>query len=112
MTGQDEFKVGGDNLYADLGFAEPETELAKATLARQINELIHVRGLTQKPAAVILGIDQPGVSRLLRGRLGIYSIERLMQLLTKLDADIEIRVVPKEPARSAGRITVRDIAVP
>jgi predicted XRE-type DNA-binding protein len=108
MSKEVEFTVGGDNLYADLGFAEPELELAKAKLARQISALIRARGLNQKQAAAILGLDQPGVSRLMRGRLGVYSTERLMQLLTRLDVDVEISVVAKEPSRPTGRITVKD----
>jgi predicted XRE-type DNA-binding protein len=107
MSSNQAFTVGSDNMYADLGLVEPELELAKAQLARQIGGRIRDRKLTQKQAAVVLGLDQPTVSRLLRGRLGIYSIERLMQLVTRLDADVEIRVIPKEPARSSGHITVR-----
>jgi len=72
-------------VYADLGFAEPEIELAKADLALRIGATIHVRRLTQKRAATILGIDQSALSGLLRGRLGAYAVDDLEQMLTKLD---------------------------
>ncbi|MCC6792557.1 MAG: XRE family transcriptional regulator [Thermomicrobiales bacterium] len=103
-----EYTVSSGNLYADLGFADPELELAKATLARQIAAIIRARGLTQRQAAEALGLDQPGVSRLVRGRLGVYSAERLMQLLTKLDVDVEINLIAKEPSRAHGRIIVSE----
>jgi predicted XRE-type DNA-binding protein len=100
------FTIGSGNIYADLGFDEPELEQAKATLARQIGTIIKERGLTQVKAAEMLGIDQPKVSALLRGRLGNFSMERLMRLLTRLDQDIEITVQPKDAARAVGRIAV------
>ncbi|HEY7030525.1 MAG TPA: helix-turn-helix transcriptional regulator [Thermomicrobiales bacterium] len=110
MTREDDpepcFTVGSGNIYADLGFEEPELEQAKATLARQIGALIRARGLTQIEAAKVLGIDQPKVSALLRGRLGNFSTERLMRLLTRLDQDVDIVVQPKAAARPVGRIAV------
>ena len=58
------------NVFADLGLADPEEALAKAELARQIGALLAERGLTQAQAAALLGVDQPKVSALVRGRLG------------------------------------------
>ncbi|HKG27372.1 MAG TPA: helix-turn-helix transcriptional regulator [Thermomicrobiales bacterium] len=106
MSDEQRFTVGSGNIYADLGFEEPELEEAKASLARQIGALIKERRLTQVQAANILGIDQPKVSALVRGRLGNFSTERLMKLLTRLGQDVEITVQPAAPARQAGRIAV------
>jgi predicted XRE-type DNA-binding protein len=50
------------NVFADLGFAEPEEELAKAQLASHIRRIIRRRRLTQVAAAELMGIDQPKVS--------------------------------------------------
>jgi predicted XRE-type DNA-binding protein len=57
------------NVFADLGFAEPEEELTKAQLASHIRQIIKRRRLTQVAAASLMGIDQPKVSALLNGRL-------------------------------------------
>jgi predicted XRE-type DNA-binding protein len=110
MSDEQRFIVGSGNIYADLGFEEPELEEAKAKLARQIGALIKERRLTQVQAAKILGIDQPKVSALLRGRLGNFSTERLMKLLTRLGQDVEITVQPTASERQAGRIAVHYLA--
>jgi predicted XRE-type DNA-binding protein len=53
------------NVFADLGFAEPEEELTKARLASHIRQVIKRRRLTQVTAATLMGVDQPKVSALL-----------------------------------------------
>lgn len=97
---------GSGNVYADLGFANPAEELAKADLARMICQVIRDRDLTQQQAATLMAIDQPKVSHLLRGRLGGYSLERLMDFLTALGRDVEIVVRPAPPSRKRGRVHV------
>lgn len=94
------------NVFADLGFAEPEEELIKAQLATQIREIIKRRHLTQTAAAALMGVDQPKVSALLNGRLTNFSSDRLMRLLTTLGHDVEIVVKPKPRSRERGHIRV------
>ena len=97
------YTVGGDNVFDDLGFDQPEEELAKAKLVMAIGRAIRQRKLTQVQAAALLGIDQPKVSALLKGRYGGFSTDRLLRLLLALDRDIDIVV---KPARAAPRVTV------
>ena len=87
--------VGSGNVFKDLGFDRPDEELAKSDLAIQISKIIQQKGWTQKKAAGVLGIDQPKVSALKNGRLGGFSIERLLSFLRALDRDIDIVVRPK-----------------
>jgi predicted XRE-type DNA-binding protein len=94
------------NVFADLGFAEPEEELTKAQLASHIRQVIKRRRLTQVAAAALMGIDQPKVSALLNGRLANFSSDRLMRLLTALGQDVEIVVKAKPSNRERGRIRV------
>jgi predicted XRE-type DNA-binding protein len=100
--------AGSGNVFADLGFAEPEDELTKAQLASHIRQIIKRRRLTQVAAASLMGIDQPKVSALLNGRLANFSSERLMRLLTALGQDVEITLKPKPRNRAHGRIRVVD----
>ena len=93
------YTVSSGNVFADLGFEQPEEELAKAQLVGRIARLIEERGLTQ--AADMLGLDQPKVSALLRGRFGGYSLERLFRLPLALDSDVAIVVRPKREAARA-----------
>jgi predicted XRE-type DNA-binding protein len=97
---------GSGNVFADLGFAEPEEELTKAQLASHIRQVIKRRRLTQVAAGALMGVDQPKVSALLNGRLANFSSDRLMRLLTALGQDVEITVKAKSRNRERGRVHV------
>ncbi len=102
-------EVSDGNVFADLGLPQPERRLAKAELVHQIGVLIRERGLTQKCAAEILGIPQPRVSKLLRGDLSGFSMDKLLQLLNALDQDIEIIVRPRPRSRDHALVHVTAI---
>jgi predicted XRE-type DNA-binding protein len=107
VSDEPRFTVGSGNVFADLGLPDPDTRLAKAELARSISAIIRERGLTQREASELLGIDQPKVSAITRGRLGDFSLERLLTLVGRLGMDIDITVSPMlEPTRSP-RMVVR-----
>lgn len=95
----------GDNIFADLRRPNADELLAKAELSRTIRQLIAALGLTQAKAAGVLGISQPDVSNLHRGRLAGFSMERLYRFLNSLGQDVQIVVQPKP--RSRARATVR-----
>jgi predicted XRE-type DNA-binding protein len=90
------------NVFADIGLPNPQERLAKAALAIRITSAIHSRRLTQARAARVLKIDQPKVSRLLRGQLSGFSAERLMHFLTLLGSDVEIVVKNAPRSRRQG----------
>jgi predicted XRE-type DNA-binding protein len=85
---------GSGNVFADLGFSNPDLARAKAELVQRIRELIQEQKLTQVRAAKLLGLDQPKVSALVRGRVDGYSIDRLFRFLTALGQRVEITVRP------------------
>ena len=93
------------NVFADLGFAEPEEELTKAQLASQMREIIKRRRLTQRAAAAVVGVDQPKLWALMNGRLANFSSDRLMRILAALGQDVEI--VVKERAATCERGSIR-----
>ncbi|NNJ94249.1 MAG: XRE family transcriptional regulator [Halobacteria archaeon] len=95
------------NVFADLGVKAPEEALVKARLAHVIADAINGRGLTQVEAAALLGIDQPKISRLVRGQLAGFTLDRLFRFVTLLGSDIEITVVePVRKTRRAGHMTI------
>lgn len=98
--------AGSGNVFADLGVPNPDEELTKTQLAAGIRQVIKRRRLTQVAAASLMGIEQPKVSALLNGRLGSFSSERLMRLLTALGQDVEITGKAKPRNRAHGRIRV------
>lgn len=97
-------EASSGNVFADLGFPNPERELLKARLTLQIYRLIKQRGLTQTAAGEVLGIKQPHVSALMRNRAGSFSVERLMDFLTALGQDIEITV--RSTRKAHGHVSV------
>ena len=82
------------NVFADLGLPSPDIALAKAELVQRIRDLIAGRNLTQARAAVLLGLDQPKVSALVRGRVEGYTIDRLFRFLNALGQRVEIIIRP------------------
>ena len=96
---------GSGNVFADMGLPDADERLAKAQLAREVQLLIEAAGLTQSQAAVRLGVDQPKVSALIRGRLKDFSTERLMRFITALGRDVIITVRdPQDQAHPSVRV--------
>ncbi|MBC8549266.1 MAG: XRE family transcriptional regulator [Candidatus Brocadiales bacterium] len=101
-----DYTIGSGNVFKDLGFENPEDELAKVRLASIINEIIGKRGLTQDHAGKILGVNQPKISALKNGILKGFSIERLFSFLEKLDQHIEITITDKSKVKANRNIEV------
>jgi len=109
-TAKTPFTRSSGNVFEDLQVPAPSEALAKSELAAIIAVALRSRRLTQTAAAQLLGIDQPKVSELLRGRLTRFSTERLLVFLLRLgrDVDIVVRGVPGGGRGTApGRIHVR-----
>lgn len=101
----EEYEVSSGNIFADLGLPNSEQELLKAQLTVQIYKLLKARDLTQTQAAELLGTTQAQVSALMRCRPVSVSIGRLMEFLTILGQDIEVKVKPAV-AQDIGRMSL------
>jgi predicted XRE-type DNA-binding protein len=101
----EDVRAGGANVFADLGLPDADARLAKAELAHEITSLIRLAGLTQVQAARRLGVDQPKVSALMRGRLGDFSTDRLLRFINLLGRDVHIHIRPP-PHRHRAAIRV------
>ena len=93
-------------MFKDLGLPNAEERFVKAQLVFKIDASIKERGLKQIGAAVLLGIKQPDVSKILRGEVRQFSVERLMRFLVALDQDVEIIVKPHRDAKNAPALLV------
>lgn len=85
-------------VFADLGFEDAEERLIRAKLASKIAQLIEQKGLTQAQTATRTALDQPKVSRLLRGQLSGLSADRLFAVLNRLGHSVEVRISARERA--------------
>jgi predicted XRE-type DNA-binding protein len=89
-------EASSGNVFADLGFEDSEERLLKAKLATKIAQLIEKKGWTQAQTAERTALDQPKVSRLLRGQLSGFSADRLFAVLNRLGHSVEVRIHAKE----------------
>jgi predicted XRE-type DNA-binding protein len=97
---------GTKNVFEDLGYPDAAERQAKLRLAYALNQLIADRQLSQAGAGKVLGLRQPKISALHNYKLAGFSVERLMNLLTVLDQDVEIVIRKKPRSRKTARISV------
>lgn len=97
---------GSDNPFADLGFANPELELAKSKLVIEIGRVIEERELSQVQAGRIIGLAQPKLSQLLNGHWSSYSVDRLTRYLNKLGVTVRVSLERNRKTWEEGRFIV------
>ena len=97
---------GSMNVYADLGVAGADEMLVKAQLATKIAEIIKLRKLTQTQASSLLGMTQPKLSNMLRGRFRGISETKMLECMTLLGRDVQIVVKPVSRSRKTGHVSV------
>ena len=90
------------NVFRDLGFSPDEAEYLKvrAELMVNLQKVITARGLKQAEAAELLGVTQPRVSDLMRGRIDLFSIDALIDMLARLGIRAKLVLQPRR--RRAG----------
>jgi len=101
-----DFEIGSGNVFADLGIPDPEEYLVKANLAIKINDIIQQKKFNQKDAAKLLGIDQPKISALNKGKLAGFSLERLFKFLNILGQEITIKIAPQSKTKKKSNVVV------
>ncbi|MCY1419223.1 hypothetical protein D3C76_699530 [compost metagenome] len=101
-----EIEEGSGNVYADLGSSDAQEMQVKAQLATKIGGIIKSRRLTQADAAEILGLSQPKVSDMLRGKFRGISEAKMMDCLSRLGRDVQIVVKQAPRSRKEGRVEV------
>ncbi len=89
-----EIQRGSGNVFADLGLPDAEKLKIKTGLVIEIRKAMRSLGLTQQEAARRMGITQPKVSDMMRGDFANLSERKLMDCLTRLGYDIEIKIRP------------------
>ena len=82
------------NIFLDLGFPPHEAAvlLLRAELAEALRQWIESEDLTQAQAAKRLGIAQPRVSEIVRGKLELMSLDYLVGLCAKAGVSVQVRL--------------------
>ena len=105
-----EVHAGSGSVFVDLGYLDAKERRLKVELAIEVNRILDQRSLAQARAAKLLGIRQPHVSDLVRYRLNRFSAERLLEFLTRLGRDVEIRIAPRRAGRRRSPVLVHHVS--
>ena len=94
------------NVFRDLGFAPEDAEhlRVRADLMIKIEKVLKSRGLKQTEAAKLMGVTQPRVSDLLRGRLELFSSDALIDMLARLGVRVRLVTTTSRSREVAQRI--------
>ncbi len=86
--------TGSGDVFRDLGFDALEAENLRIRAALMNALIAHLgkQRLTQAQAAKLLGVTQPRVSDLMRGKLSLFSIDTLLNLLARAGLRVDLRV--------------------
>jgi predicted XRE-type DNA-binding protein len=89
---------GSGNVFEDLGFDKAEAENLKlrAELMLRIEDYCRKSGMTQSEAAATLGLTQPRLNALLKGRIGLFSLDALVNIASR--AGLNVRLVIRKAA--------------
>ncbi len=85
------------NVFRDLTFGPEEAEnlRLRADLMIQLTKLLQKRALTQAQAARLLGVTQPRISDLTRGKIDRFSIDSLVEMVGHAGARVSLVVKPR-----------------
>ena len=89
------------NVFEDLGFSRREAVSLqlRSFLAFRLEEFIETERLTQRQAAAFFGVSQPRISNLVRGRIELFSLDTLVDMLTRAGVKVEILLSPDRIGR-------------
>jgi len=89
---------GSGNVFADLGFSPEESAnlLFRATLMARLTKIVEERELTQQAAAKILGVTQPRLNLLLRGKIASFSVDALVNMIARAGFEVQPRIVKRK----------------
>ena len=92
MSDDNEIIRGSSNVFRDMGLPDADREQLRAMLAAQIIGVLDERKLTVRAAQEISGIAAGDFSRIRNAKLGRFTIDRLMTILTGLGQEVEVSI--------------------
>jgi len=91
------------NVFRDLGFPASETAhlLIRSELMIQLRKIIESRGLKQAEAARMLRVSQPRVSALMKGRIDLFSVDTLIDMLDRVGFKVKVALTKSSSRKVA-----------
>jgi predicted XRE-type DNA-binding protein len=90
---------GDENVFVDCGFppAEAENLRIRAEMMMALSGYIQDRKISQTRAARIMGVSQPRISDLMRGKIGSFTLDTLVNMLTSAGLKVDLNIRPGRP---------------
>src|ERR1017187_5802510 len=84
---------GSENVFIDCGFPPSEAEnlRIRAKMMMALTNYIQERKITQSRAARIMGVSQPRISDLVHGKIGLFTIDTLVNMVTDSGLKVDVR---------------------
>lgn len=86
--------VSTENIFRDLGFDDAEAENLKlrSTLMQRVEKFVKQSNMTQSEAASVLGLTQPRLNQLLKGKIQLFSLDALVNMLANAGMRVTLTV--------------------
>jgi predicted XRE-type DNA-binding protein len=97
---------GSENVFADCGFppAEAENLRIRAKMMMALTGYVQERKITQARAARIMGVSQPRISGLVRGKIGLFAIDTLVNMATGAGLKVDVDITAGRPRAKNRRV--------
>ena len=90
---------GSENVFADCGFppAEAENLRIRAKMMMALTGYVQERKITQSRAAIVMGVSQPRISDLVRGKIGLFTIDTLVNMVAAAGLKVDVDITAGRP---------------
>jgi predicted XRE-type DNA-binding protein len=94
MTAKLKITHSSGNVFRDIGFSETEAENLKlrSMLMMRVEKFVSESGLTQAEAAKVLGVTQPRLNQLLKGKIQLFSLDALVNMIASAGMRVTMSV--------------------
>jgi predicted XRE-type DNA-binding protein len=83
-----------ENIFRNLGFDDTEAENLKlrSTLMQRVEKFARQSNMTQSEATSVLGVTQPRLNQLLKGKIQLFSLDALVNMLANAGMRVTLTV--------------------
>jgi predicted XRE-type DNA-binding protein len=92
-----EFEEGSGNVFSDLGIENADELFVRTRVGYCIYKILKEKNLKQREISKLLGMAQTDVSHLMNGHFSRFTMDRLLDLLKRLDRKVTIQISPRQP---------------
>jgi len=101
-----DYEVGSGNVFADLELDDAAELLTRAQLGHTVRMILTRKKLRQREIAMLLGIGQAEVSKLMNGQYHLFSEGRLFGFLNRLNKKVTVRITPRRRGESPQEVVL------